>query len=474
MLRAMDPTAGNDAGNQPKLRVLVVDDDRLSRRTTARLLGDAGYHAESVENAYRALDALVAEPWDVILCDLRMPGMDGLELMEAVKREHPDVGFIVMTAYATVETAVSALKGGAADYITKPFRFQELDHRLHRIAELRGYQHEIQRLRRLLDDSGERSGIMGRSPAIMRVLELVATYADHAAPVLVTGETGTGKELVARALHDRGSRAGQPFVPVACGAIPGELAESELFGHERGAFTGATSQRIGAFERANHGSLLLDDIDDLPPLIQSKLLRVLQEGEVRRIGGNRTLEVDVRVIATTKVDLAAAVEATGFRSDLYYRLRGLEIRLAPLRERPEDILVLSQHFLGIFARSAGTAEPELSPEAAEALRRHRWPGNVRELRRAIESAAVACQGGPTIQLSHMPEAILREDDERANDLFSVNLAGCERIPFAETVHAFEQELLQWALRQAGGQQSRAAELLGLPRTTFQSKLRRDD
>ena len=453
------------------LRVLVVDDDRLSRKTTTQLLVDAGYRAEASENAYLAVDALASDAWDVVLCDLRMPGMDGLELLGKVRSEHPEVGFIVMTAYATVETAVSALMGGAADYITKPFRFQELDHRLRRIGELRRYQSEITRLRRLLGDSSERSGIMGESRAVARVLESVATYAGHSAPVLVTGETGTGKELVARALHDRGPRAPRPFVPVACGAIPEELAESELFGHERGSFTGATAQRVGAFERADGGSLLLDDIDDLGPVIQAKLLRALQEGEVKRIGANRTFQVDVRVIATTKVDLADAVEAGRFRSDLYYRLRGLEIGLAPLRERGEDVLVLSHFFLDRFCKRENV-EASLSADAVQALQRHHWPGNVRELRSAIESAAVACHGGPIMPV-HLPAAILASDAQRPHDLFTVDLSGRDRLVFSETVHAFEQELLQWALLQAGGQQSRAAELLGMPRTTFQSKLRRD-
>ncbi len=350
-----------------QLRVLVVDDERLSRQTSVAMLTRAGFPSEAVENGYRALERLSAESWDVMLCDMRMPGMDGLELLRTVREQHPTVDVILMTAYATVETAVSAMQGGAVDYVTKPFRFTELEHRLHRLAVLRSYREEVQSLRRLLDDSSERCGILGDSAATRRVIELVGTYADQTAPVLITGETGTGKELVARALHRRGPRADAPFVPVACGAIPRELAESELFGHEKGSFTGASAQRSGAFERAHRGTLLLDDVDDLSLPIQVKLLRALQEGEVQRVGGDRELSVDVRVVATTKVDLAGATSAGKFRDDLMYRLRGLEIRLVPLRERTEDILPLANHFLALFASGQKREPPTISPQASETL-----------------------------------------------------------------------------------------------------------
>jgi len=454
-----------------ELRILVVDDERLSRQTSIRMLRQAGFTAQAVENAYRALEVLDEVGCDVLLCDLRMPGMDGLELLRKVRKSHPDVDVILMTAYATVETAVAAMQAGAVDYVTKPFRFTELEHRLRRLGELRLYRDEVRSLRRLLDDSAERCGILGESRATRQVLELVGTYADQMAPVLITGETGTGKELVSRALHRRGPRARRPFVPVACGAIPRELADSELFGHEKGSFTGASAQRSGAFERAHGGTLLLDDIDDLSLNIQAKLLRALQEGEIHRVGGERQILVDVRVVATTKVDLAEAAAEGRFRDDLLYRLRGLEIHLAPLRERPEDLLPLSTHFLAMFARGQGRDAQTISPEALDALHSYQWPGNVRELRNAIESAAVACRG-QVIGVEHLPPFVQGAQAEGGGRLFSLRLEGRRTIPFGECVREFEDALVSWALHQSGGQQSKAAELLELPRTTFQSKMKR--
>jgi DNA-binding NtrC family response regulator len=452
------------------LRVLVVDDERLSRQTAVRQLQEAGFAADAVESGHRALDALAAQPWDVVLCDLRMPGLDGMELLRAIGQHYPTVDVVVMTAYGTVETAVSAIRSGAADYLTKPFRFQELEHRLRKLGELRSFRREVDGLRALLADTDDPdSGIVGRAPRMREVRQLVHTFAAHGAPVLITGETGTGKEMVARSLHHRSPRARSPFVAVACGAIPSELAESELFGHEKGSFTGATGQRFGAFERANGGTLLLDDVDDLPLAIQVKILRALEQKAFVRVGGSRETSVDVRVVATTKVSLAEAVAAGRFRQDLYYRLRGLEIRLPPLRERGEDILLLAEHFLRLFADEHGKPGVVLGPEAATCLRRHPWPGNVRELRHSLESAVIVCSAG-TIGRECLPDFVGSPAQSAAHDLFTVHLEGRERLAFAEAVRAFEDQLIGWAMQRAGGQQNRAAELLGLPRTTLQSKL----
>lgn len=456
------------------LRILVVDDGRLVRETTARQLVDVGFVAQPVENGYLTLQLLQTGQWDVVLCDLRMPGMDGLELLRAVRAEHPGVDVIVMTAFGTVKTAVEAMQHGAADYLTKPFHFQELELRLNALTALRRYRTQVSQLRALLDNNTATAGMIGRCPPMLEVNKLVRLFAGHTAPVLITGETGTGKEVVARALHNLGSRSKGPFVAIPCGAIPMDLAESELFGHEKGAFTGAVGARMGAFERANHGTVLLDDVDDLPLNLQVKLLRALQEGAFTRVGGNRECVVDVRVIATTKVDLAQAAAQGKFRDDVFYRLRALEIELPPLRDRGEDVLLLAQHYLQRFATEAGRRDPVLSPDAAACLQRYPWPGNVRELRHAMEAAMTMCGHGE-VELQHLP-GFLRNSKPAvtagptAGQLVTLHLEGRQAVPFAEVVDGVEQALLQWAMGKAGGQQGKAAELLGLARTTLQSKL----
>jgi DNA-binding NtrC family response regulator len=466
MTDATSGTAMNEG-----LRVLVVDDGRLVRETTLRQLRDAGFPSEAVENGYRALDLLAAAEWDVVLCDLRMPGMDGLELLRAIRSGYPGVDVIVMTAFGTVKTAVTAMQDGAADYLTKPFHFQELELRLQTLGQLRGYRKQVTNLKTLLETDAASRRILGRSPQILEVVKLVHTFAAHSVPVLITGETGTGKEVVARALHEAGPRAMGPFVPIPCGAIPTELAESELFGHEKGAFTGATGTRQGAFERAHKGTLLLDDVDDLPLNLQVKLLRALQEGAFQRVGGNREINVDVRVIATTKIDLREAAAKGKFRDDVFYRLRALEIRLPPLRERGEDVLLLAQHCLQHFAAEVGKPEPMLSPEAAACLRRYAWPGNVRELRHAMESALTLSADG-VIAPEHLPGFLRGSREEPSGELFTLHLEGREAVPMTDLVHKVEDALIHWAMRKAGGQQSKAGEILGLARTTFQSKMNR--
>ncbi len=458
---------------KPNLQVLVVDDDRISRLTTAQRLRKGGYGADAVENPFLALQRLGEERWDVVLTDLRMPRMSGIEFLKKVKEKHPEVEVILMTAFATVETAVEAMQSGASDYLVKPFRFEELDLRLKKLQELKEAHKELDHLHAILGDAKGFGGLVGHSPLIREVYERIQIFADHDAPVLITGETGTGKELVARALHQGSSRAQGPFVPIACGTIPPELAESELFGHEKGAFTGAHQRREGSFGRADGGTVLLDDIDDLPLNIQVKLLRVLQEGTLIRVGGTEEIRIDVRVIATTKVDLAEEVEHGRFRDDLFYRLRGLEIRLPPLRERGEDVLLLAKHFIDLVASREGKEPKPLSLEAARLLREYHWPGNVRELRRAMESAFILCRGEEILP-EHFPAFLPRRRGEPGKDLqpFSLHLDGLERIDFNEMVQTFEDAMILWALSQAGGQQTKAAELLGLPRTTFQSKLNR--
>ena len=452
------------------LRVLVVDDERISRITTMQQLLDEHYISDIANNSYQALEKLEMGQWDVVVTDMRMPSMDGLELLRTIKKRFAEIDVILITAFGTVETAVAAMQEGAADYITKPFSIHELIFRLKKLQELRAAHKEVNRLRGVLNDAPNFFGLVGQAPPMKIVFEHIQAFADNTVPVLITGETGTGKELVTRALHSLGSRHKAPFIPLSCGSIPKELAESDLFGHEKGAFTNAIQRRLGNFERANGGTLLLDDVDDLPLEIQVKLLRVLQEGKVVRVGGTVEKAVDVRVVATTKLNLAQAVAAGRFRDDLFYRLRGLEIHLPPLRERGDDVLLLAQHFLHLLASRDQVEPKRLSMEAVRILRRYHWPGNVRELRRAMESANVICRESE-IRLEHLPE-FLRDTDgkeEPASDIFSLHLDRCDGVSFNDEVRRFEETLVQWALTKSGGQQSRAAALLSLPRTTFQSK-----
>jgi DNA-binding NtrC family response regulator len=451
------------------LRVLVVDDERISRQSTKQQLEAAGYTAEAVENAYAALERLEAAPWDVVVTDVRMPGMDGIEFLREVRRRRSEIDVVVMTAYATVETAVAAMREGAADYLTKPFRFPELDVRLQRLGDQRAAKQELKRLRGLVVEGARIEGILGGSVPIQKACDLAKLFAKNTAPILIAGETGTGKELFARAIHNLGARKHYAFVVVPCGAIPKELAESQFFGHEKGAFTGAIARHRGCFEEASGGTLVLDDVEDLPQELQAKLLRVLQDGTIRRIGAESDLEVDVRIIATVKVDLGQAVAEKRFREDFYYRLRGLEIPLPPLRERDEDILLLALHFLRLLTSKEGAAPKALSVEAASLLRRHTWPGNVRELRRVMESAVALCQD-TEIRPEHLPEQLTaKREDAR---LFSLELEAQIKVSLPELVKDFENALIQWAMQRAHGQQSVAAEILGVPRTTLQSKLGR--
>jgi len=452
------------------LRVLVVDDERISRETTTQQLRESGYYATAAENSFRALQHLEDTLYDVVLTDLRMPGMNGLEFLNEIGKKFAGVDVILMTAYGTIETAVAAMQEGATDFLTKPFSFRELELRLKKLESLRDTRRQLQALRTALDQSQACWGLVGKSAAMRGIYELVELFSNNTAPILITGETGTGKELVGRALHQNGQRQKEPFVAVACGAIPHDVAESEIFGHERGAFTGAISRRKGSFERAHKGTLLLDDVDDLHPEIQVKLMRILQEGTLQRVGGEEEIRVDVRFIATSKVDLFQAVEEGRFRKDLFYRLRGLEIKLPPLRDRGEDLLLLAQHFLRMLAADEDSQPKALSAAAGDCLRRHPWPGNVRELKRALESAVAVCSD-EEIHPIHLPD-YLRENKSGTNP-FTLHLADTNGVQFNELVHQFEDEIISWAMGVSGGQQQKAAEILGLPRTTLQSKLSRN-
>lgn len=450
------------------LKILVVDDSLLSREGITGCLNELGYQAEAHVNAFTALEALDCDIWDLVLTDLCMPSMDGLQFLKEIKVRSPETAVIIMTAFGTVETALQAIREGALDYLVKPFNMEQLRVHVERIRELLGTRRELATLRRSLGTSAPYSGLVGNSPAMQKTYQLIEQFADRPANVLITGETGTGKEMVARALHERSQRKSGPFIPLACAAVPRDLAESELFGHEAGAFTGAVKRRHGHVELAHGGTLFLDDIDDLSLEIQPKLLRAMQEREFQRVGGERLLKTDLRVISSTKKDLQLLAQEGRFRQDLFYRLQALTICLPPLRERKADIPLLVRHFMDLSARETGTAPKTLSPEAEKRLGQHDWPGNVRELRHAIEYAA-AVSNGPAIRVEDLPVRI--GPAGQSDKLVSINLVNQSEVDLRAVQADVEKQMITWALQKAQGDQGRAAELLGLPRTSLLYRMR---
>ncbi|HDI00705.1 MAG TPA: sigma-54-dependent Fis family transcriptional regulator, partial [Firmicutes bacterium] len=358
------------------MRVLLVEDDRVARVPLRDDIAEAGYDVDEAGSAEEALELLGKKGYDVVVTDLRMPGMDGIELLERIKAESPDTEVIVITAYGTVRTAVRAMKLGAYEYLTKPFDNEELLLLLERIRRMREVMEENVRLRRRLEERYRLEDMVGKGHKMQEVFRLIRTVASSDSTVLLQGETGTGKELAAHAIHELSPRRDGPFVKVSCAALSRELLESELFGHVKGAFTSAVKDKPGKFELADGGTIFLDEVDDIPLELQVKLLRVLQEREFERVGGTRTIRVDVRVIAATKVDLLERVRRGLFREDLYYRLNVVPIRLPPLRERKEDVPLLMEHFL---RKLGAEGRIEMTPEAMKLLMDYDWPGNVREL-----------------------------------------------------------------------------------------------
>src|SRR5262245_3664020 len=372
-------------------RVLVVDDDSLSRDFLTEAVRSLGYQADAVVSGEAALERLSAREYHLVLTDLRMPGIGGVELVARVGREHPDLPVVVITAHGSVETAVDAMRKGAADFLMKPCSPDTLELVLKRVERSRRLERENAYLRQQISPLGQQS-IISSSKAMRETLEVAARVAASKGTVLITGESGTGKERIAQHVHLKSSRAAGPFIRVNCAALSETLLESELFGHEKGSFTGAHKRREGRFELADGGTLLLDEIGEISPALQTKLLRVLEEEEFERVGGSTTLKVDVRVIATTNRDLGSEVRAGRFREDLYYRLHVLPIHLAPLRERQDDVLPLAEHFAERYAAENGKPTPGFTDEAMDRLVAWHWPGNVRELENAVQRAVVLCQG----------------------------------------------------------------------------------
>ena len=445
-----------------KARILVVEDEDKLRRVIELQLQSAGFEVEQAGSAEQALR--LADRADLILTDLRLPGIDGLELLARLRRQNLQTPVIVMTAFGTIEAAVEAMKGGAADFLLKPFSLDHLMAVIGKALELRLLRDENRQLREELGRRYEFDNIVGRSAAMQEIFATITRVAPSRATVLLCGESGVGKDLIARAIHHHSPRRDRPFVKINCTAIPENLMESELFGFEKGAFTGAVTAKPGKFEQAEAGTVFLDEIGDVPPAIQVKLLRVLQEREFERLGSNKTRRIDVRVIAATNVDLRRALEEGNFREDLYYRLNVFPMTIPPLRERREDIPLLAEKFLERFAKETGAAVRGFRPAAMEKLAGYHWPGNVRELENAIERSLLYARG-EWIE----PDDIRLDYAPRKGEQNSAN-GGGSFLPEGMTLDQYEQNLIREALRRAGGNKSQAARLLGLTRNALRYRL----
>ena len=445
--------------------LLVADDDPGLRESLERTLTREGYRVVLASDGRAALERVQAGGVDLIVTDLRMPGLTGLELLRAAKAIRPDVDVILLTAFGTVEEAVKAMKDGAYDFLTKPFRREQLLKLVDKALERRDLIEQNKALKKQLEDIRAKGQMIGASPAFRRMLTLVEQIADSSATILIQGESGAGKELVARAIHERSGRRTGPFVAVNCAALPETLLESELFGYEKGAFTGAAGRKEGRFELAHGGTLFLDEVADLSLVTQPKILRVLQEGEFERLGGTRTIQVDVRIVAATNQDLTEMVREKRFREDLYYRLNVITVRVPPLRERHEDIRLLAQHYLRVYAAKNGRKLEGLSNEALERLESYAWPGNVRELENLIERTVLLARKD-RIDAEDLPEEVAGVKRPPRDAI--LELVGT---PLAEV----EQRLLDETLRITGGNKTQAAKLLGIDVRTVARKLeRRED
>jgi DNA-binding NtrC family response regulator len=438
-------------------RILVVDDKASMRKMLSGALSAQGHEVRTVAGGSEALMAVKRQPAALVLTDLRMPGLDGLELTRELRKASPETAVVVMTAYGSVDTAVEAMRLGAANFLTKPFSLDALKVVVDKALAVNELLDENKGLRAQLSDSYRFEGVVGAGKAAKRLHQLVAKAAPTESAVLITGESGTGKELVAQAIHLNSRRAAKPFIKVNCAALAPGLIESELFGHERGAFTGAINRRLGRFELASGGTLLLDEIGDLPAEIQVKLLRVLQEKEIERVGGSAPLKVDVRLLCATHRDLAALVKAGSFREDLYFRLNVVPIHLPPLRERKEDIEPLARHIL-LRLDPVSAQRASLSPEALKRLKAYSFPGNVRELENILQRALVLAGADRELRPEHLP-ADLGKGAKRGGD-------------YNRQVEDLERRLIQDALKEAGGSQSAAAKALGLSRTLLIYKLKK--
>jgi DNA-binding NtrC family response regulator len=451
------------------VRILVVDDEDYMREIMRRALEDSGFQTDEASDGSNALAMVRQYPYDVIITDLRLPNVPGERVMQEALAIFPETIVIIMTGYGNIQTAVDAIRMGAYDYLPKPFQLDEMVMRVEKGLEDRQLKSENSMLRSELQGKYQFSNLVGNSPAMQQIYRLVALVAQKTSTILITGETGTGKELIARAIHYNGPRKDQPLVSVNCGAIPSNLLEDELFGHVKGAFTGAHQHRVGRFEQANRGTLFLDEIGTMPLDVQVKLLRVLQEREFERVGGSTTIKVDVRIIAATNCDLCEKVRRGEFREDLYYRLNVIPFQILPLRQRREDIALMVSHFVKKYCNEQQLTLKQVSHDAMKHLMGFEWPGNVRQLENAIEMAVSLSGDRELLVLSDFPLVAKPLDD----DFLFRNIAIPEDgIHFNTLVSELERRLILQSLEVTGGNKKRAASLLHLKRTTFVEKLKR--
>jgi DNA-binding NtrC family response regulator len=469
----VDPveTAAKDGSSSPPLaakrRILIVEDNETARKQMQVFLeSDSDLVVDTAANGSDALKALTERPYSVVVTDLKMPRVDGLQLLEEVQKQKLPADVIITTGFGTIDHAVQAIRLGAADFLTKPIKLEHLRLVVQRSLRERALQDEVVALREKLHAQFKFHDILSKSPRMHDVFELISHVAETISTVLIVGETGTGKELVARAVHEASPRHAAPFVAVNCAALPESLLESELFGHEKGAFTSAVGQRKGRFELAHGGTIFLDEVGEIPLAMQAKLLRVLQERRFERVGGTSTIEVDVRVVAATNRDLLRLAKEGKFREDLYYRLNVVKIDLPPLHERPEDIALLAEHFVQKFSRP-GAVPKQIAPESMEALLHYRWPGNIRELENAMERACVTTRDD-TVRPENLPAEILKPSRPRLQVPVDLSRPLTEQL--TELTAAFEERYLRRALKKTRGHIGRTASLTGLSRRTITEKL----
>jgi two-component system response regulator PilR (NtrC family) len=448
-------------------RILVVDDERSMRELLAITLQQGGYEVSLADCGRAAIEAIGREDFDLVVTDLRMPNGDGMSVLRAAREQSPHTVVLVVTAFASTETAVEAMKLGAYDYLTKPFKLEEIRLTIAKALERKRLQDENQALRRQLRQDRGFENFVGRSRGMLAVFEMIRKTADSSSTVMITGESGTGKELVARAIHHESGRHQGPFISVNCGAVPEGLMESELFGHVKGAFTGAVTSTAGLFSAASGGTLFLDEITEIPQSVQVKLLRAIQEREVRRVGDTRDVRVDVRLIAASNVNLGKAVAEGALRGDLFYRLNVIPIHLPPLRERREDIPLLIAHFMQTVGKEVGRTVRGVSPDALAALERYHWPGNIRELENVIERALVL-GSGEILEVEALPPAVLNPGPRPAPSLETPTPG----FDLERTLEDLEYRYIQMALERTGGVQTAAAEILGISFRQFRYKLQK--
>jgi two-component system response regulator AtoC len=452
-----------------KETILVVDDEEDLRNAIVEILTVDGFDVHGAASAEDALEMLSQTPYDVLITDNNLPGKQGVELLEETLARYPETVGIVITGYGTIETAVQAIKKGAYDYLTKPFKLVELSIMVRKGLKERRLRFENQYLRSQLKSKFSFDNIIGSGRSMARIFELVDTIAGLNSTVLIQGETGTGKELIAKAIHFNSPRKDQKMVSINCGAIPENLLESELFGHVKGAFTGAVTTRMGRFEQAQGGTIFLDEIGNMPQVLQVKLLRVLQEREFERVGGNSTIKVDVRIVAATSSNLEQMVKEGTFREDLYYRLNVIPINLPPLRERREDIPLLVQRFNAQFCETHKLEPKILSPQVIKGLMGYDWPGNVRQLENIVERMVALTGNRPAIIATDLPPEIQNRDGMNYTPMIEIPEEG---INFTNVVTDMERELIVQSLRKANGNKKLAAKLLNLKRTTLIEKIKR--